>query len=90
MVEILNRCIFPDAWGFKRVPRRPPELQVYDFEKYYDYDTLFADAVQINDSTVILVGPPLYEVGEWFKEECQFKDHFGTALAFNVVHQAKV
>lgn len=89
MVEKLNRCTFPDSWGFKRLTRRPKELQIYDFDKYYDWDTLFADAVQINDTTVILIGPPLYEVGEWFKEECQFKDHLGKNLNFNVVHQAK-
>jgi hypothetical protein len=89
MVELLNRCTYPDSWGFKRVPRRPPELQIYNFEKYYDYDTLFADAVQINDNTVILIGPPLYEVSEWIKEECYFQDHMGQRLSFNLTYLAK-
>lgn len=89
MVERLNKTLFPKEWNRRRVPRRPEDLRIYDFDKFYDWDTLFTDAVQINNTHVMVIGPPLYEYAEWFREECWFQDHLGHRLQYNIVNLAK-
>jgi hypothetical protein len=63
MVEVLPRFTFPAQWNMKRPTMRPKDLWVFDFEENYDWDTVWNDAIQINDETVVLVGPPLYHQG---------------------------
>lgn len=65
MVERLSRFVYPEEWKVKRTPVRPKDLWVFDFEKNYDWDTLWNDAIRVNDSTVLLIGPPLYQHAEW-------------------------
>jgi len=56
----------PESWG-KREPRTPVELRKdlithgQPFDKKFDWDTLFADAIRVDD-VVLLIGPPLYEL----------------------------
>jgi hypothetical protein len=65
MVERLSRVTYPSTWNLRRQPARPQDLWVFDFEKNYDWDTIWNDAIQINLETVLLIGPPLYHHGSW-------------------------
>ena len=85
MTNTLSSFKFPPEWGFKRTPTRPVELQVLDFEKNYDYNTLWNDVIQINDSTIIIIGPPLYEIASWLQVACKFIDSHGNKLDWQVM-----
>lgn len=65
MVERLSRFVYPEEWQTKRTPVRPMDLWVFDFEKNYDWNTLWNDAIRVNNTTVLLIGPPLYQHAEW-------------------------
>ena len=80
MVENLSRFTFPIDWGFCRTPARPVDLQVLDFEKLYDYQTLWNDAVQINQQVILLIGPPLYNTATWLKNHCRFEEADGKLI----------
>jgi len=67
MVEALSRVVYPPEWNTKRVTTRPRDLWVFDFEENYDWDTIWNDAVQISKDTILLIGPPLYQHGNWLK-----------------------
>lgn len=78
MVEKPSRFVYQDDWSIahdgtkqpqkvRRCPRRPRDLWVFDFEENYDWDTIWNDAVQINNETVLLIGPPLYEHADWLR-----------------------
>jgi len=74
MSEQLTKFEYPDAWGFKRTPARPPQLQVLDFDKHYDFDTVWNDAIQVAPDTLLLIGPPLYATAQWLNANCKFMD----------------
>lgn len=75
MVELLSKVRFDDLLeNAKRATVRPADLQVFDFEQNYDYDTLWNDAVQINDNTILLIGPPLYDGGRTVVKDLHFSD----------------
>lgn len=74
MVEILPRFTFPISWNRRREPARPPDLRVGDWDSLYDYDSVWNDAVQINPSTILLIGPPLYGTAAWLRTACSFVD----------------
>ena len=80
MTEILSKFSYPRQWGFKRIPARPTDLQVLDFDKNYDFDTVWNDAVQIGPDTMLLIGPPLYNTAQWLNDNCKFKDIQGRIL----------
>ena len=82
MVEILNRFVYPDEWMHKRTPMRPPNLQVLNFAKTYDYDTIWNDAIQIRTDTILLTGPPLYKTAQWLESNCKFLDEKGNQLTW--------
>lgn len=66
MVEHLSKFVFPKEWNIKRNPVRPEHLRVFDFDKNYDWDTVWNDVIQINPSTILLIGPPLYDLTDKF------------------------
>jgi len=74
MTEILGKFSYPIEWGFKRIPSRPKDLQVLDFNKNYDYDTIWIDVIQVQQDTILLIGPPLYNTAHWLNENCIFID----------------
>ena len=81
---------FPDHWGFKRVPRRSKDLWVFNFEQNYDWDNLWYDAIQINETTIILIGPPLYETSQFLKERCYFSNWTNRPLKFEIYEMDRV
>lgn len=74
MPEILSKFCYPHEWNMKREPARPLELRVLDFDKSYDYSTIWNDAVQINQDVVLLIGPPLYSTALFLQNSCEFFD----------------
>jgi hypothetical protein len=84
MVDYLNKFSFPDIWNMKRVPVRPLELQVMDFAKNYDYNTVWVDAIQLNPNTIHLIGPPLYSAAKFLGDNCFFYDEQGRRLGGQV------
>ena len=86
MVEQLNRFIFPEEWNYKRNPARPLDLRVLDFDKLYDWDTVWNDAVQINQNIIVLIGPPLYEFSNYLVDNCGFLDGNSSAMPFRIEH----
>ena len=85
MVETLSKFNYPQDWGFRREPTRPAELRVIDFENLYDYHTIWNDAIQVNQNTVLLIGPPLYGTAEWINNNCRIEDQQGNHLYYRVV-----
>lgn len=69
----VNMIHIPESWGVTRTPPTPPEerKEVYSlgktYEEVFDWTTLFADAIQIGEGRVLLVGPPLYDLKEIIK-----------------------
>lgn len=82
MTEKLNGFSYQQDWGFKRIPARPSDLQVLDFDKNYDYDTIWNDAVQVSPESMLLIGPPLYSTAQWLHENCKFMDMQGRDLTW--------
>jgi hypothetical protein len=82
MPEILSKFTYPDQWGFKRTPARPKNLQVLDFDKNYDYDTVWNDAIQVSSDSMLLIGPPLYKTAQWIYDNCKFTDMQGRELSW--------
>lgn len=80
MAEILSKFCYPDSWGKKREPIRPIDLRVINFEKLYDYDTIWNDAVQINKNRILLIGPPLYDTKDFLIPHCNVFDPTGNDL----------
>ena len=66
----------PESWNVKREPRTPKNIRNdlvthgVSFDGKFDWDTLFADAINIGNGTVLLIGPPLYEL----KDRVSFTD----------------
>ena len=75
---------FPQQWGFKRTPRRAKELWVFNFEENYDWDNVWYDAVQVNEKTVLLIGPPLYDTADFLHSTCYFTDWSEKKLKYEV------
>ena len=83
MIDSLSSFKFQPEWDFLRKPARLAELQVLDFEKNYDYDTLWNDVIQITPNMILIIGPPLYDVALWMKLSCQFTDEHGNQLEWS-------
>lgn len=62
----MNIIDIPESWGIKRTPSTPIDPDAVwhglPYESYYDYTTLFVDAINIGDNRVLLIGPPLYDI----------------------------
>lgn len=86
MAEKLNKILYPENWGFVREPARPVDLRVLDFDKTYDFNTLWNDIIQINQNTILLIGPPLYNTVNFLQNNCKFTDNSGNLLPWR--HQA--
>lgn len=84
MPEILSKFSYPKEWNMQRQPARPVELRVLDFDKTYDFDTIWNDAIQINPQTVVLIGPPLYQTTNWLQTNCEFYSNQGEKLSIQV------
>jgi len=80
MVEILPRFTFPLSWNRCREPARHPDLRIGDWDTMYDYDSVWNDAIQINPTTLLMIGPPLYATADWLRSSCAFFDGNGTKL----------
>lgn len=74
-MEQCTKIKYPDYWNIKRNTPRPIELRVLGFNELYDWDTLWYDAVQINPTTVLLIGPPLYDTKDYIQKHCQFQSN---------------
>lgn len=59
MVDYLNKVSLNPNNDLKRIPTRPINLRLYNFEENYDWFTVWNDAVRIDKNTVHLIGPPL-------------------------------
>jgi hypothetical protein len=85
MVEILSKFDYPLMWSIKRNPIRPIDLRVINFEKLYDYNTVWNDCVQVNQSTIMLIGPPLYDTANYLQQYCKITDAVGNKLRCRTV-----
>ena len=90
MIDSLSSFKFQPEWGFKRTPARPPKLQVLDFEKNYDYNTLWNDVIQVNQQSIIIVGPPLYAIAAWMQHSCEFLSPSGRKLPWTYTEMDRV
>lgn len=81
---------YPASWGFQRIPARPQELWVFDFEKNYDWDNLWYDAVQINQQTILLIGPPLYNTKQYIQQNCKLIDSNNKNLSYSFYEMDRV
>ena len=90
MVDICTTAKFPQSWGFRREPARPHHLRIdycngLKFNDNFDWDHIWYDAIQINITTVILIGPPLYDIIDWMKTNGSFILDSGQSCEFNFV-----
>lgn len=69
-----NKFLIPPEWNFKRTPIRPVELQIGNFAERFDYTTMWNDAIQTKHDNILLIGPPLYQINNWLKDNCSFED----------------
>lgn len=88
MVDNCTVVTYPAAWGFKREPARPVNLRIdycggMKFHDNFDRNNMWYDAVQVNDATVLLIGPPLYDVKAWMHTNVTFEDATGAKLNFS-------
>ena len=81
---------YPSNWVFQRTPARPKDLWVFDFEKNYDWDNLWYDAVQINPDTILLIGPPLYGTKDYITSNCKIVDKHNNILPFSFYEMDRV
>lgn len=80
MLDLMQKFNFPSTLQVKRNPARPLEFQVFDFNKKFDYDTLWNDIVKINPTTVLLIGPPLYDFADYLDKHCYFVTEYDQVL----------
>jgi hypothetical protein len=90
MTDTCSIIKYPSLWGFKREPARPVELRRdyfsgMKFDENFDWDNLWYDAVQLENGPVLLIGPPLYETGNFLKQNCNFFTTTGTVLPFQII-----
>jgi hypothetical protein len=52
------------------------------FNDNFDWDNAWYDAIQVNSSTILLIGPPLYNDKNWIKSNVIFQDDSGNSLPF--------
>lgn len=90
MLEILSKFIYPSEWQITRKPARPLELRVLDFDKTYDYLTVWNDAVQINQNVVLLIGPPLYATADFLQNSCEFFDDNNNKINVQITEMDRV
>ena len=69
----------PKAWGVLREPRTPKHKRKdvitlgRPHDEMFDWDTLFNDAIRLDEQRVLLIGPPLYELKPHVKFELNGK-----------------
>jgi len=90
MVDQCSTVQYPTTWGFKREPSRPVHLRIdycngMKFNDNFDWNNLWYDAVQVNATTVLLIGPPLYSTKDWLTINAKFTDQTGNFLPFNSI-----
>jgi len=95
MLDIPSTIKYPLAWGFKREPARPPHLRIdycggMKFDDNFDWDNLWYDATQLNPSTVLLIGAPLYGTKDWLQNNATFETNNGTKLSFRFAELDRV
>lgn len=89
-MDNLNLVKYPDYWNLKRIPARPAHLQVFNFEENYDFDNLWYDAIQVNQETIILIGPPLYNTAQYLNMHCHFEDQCNRLLEYSIQEMDRV
>ena len=87
MVDYCNIIRFPTEWNMRREPMRPVELRKdyfngMKFNENFDWDNLWYDAVQLHQSCIVLIGPPLYHTSNQLPTKCKFTDDNNVALSF--------
>lgn len=87
MIDLISTVRFPDAWGMRREPARPPHLRIdycggMKFDDNFDWHNMYYDAVQLNENQIALIGPPLYGVKEWMASNAGFADRNGNFLPY--------
>ena len=95
MVDNCTTIKYPVAWGFKREPARPVNLRLdycggMKFNDNFDWDNMWYDAIQVNNTTVLLIGPPLYDTKIWMQNNVTFEDTVGNKLIFNSIELDRV
>ena len=70
--QFCSKVTYRPDWNHRREPIRPIELRVLNFDMLYDWDNIWYDAVQVNPTTVLLIGPPLYNTKEFIINNSYF------------------
>lgn len=95
MVDTCSTIKYHANWGFKREPARPQQLRIdycggMKFDDNFDWDNAWYDAIQVNDNTVLLIGPPLYDAKNWINTNVGFYDPTGNKLTVQFMELDRV
>ena len=87
MIDQVTAVKFPTDWNIKREPSRPNMVRMdycggMKFDENFDWDHIWYDCVQLNETQTILIGPPIYDGKKWFAENAGFADRHGQALDY--------
>ena len=87
MIDPVTTVKFPTTWPIKREPARLPEQRIdycggMKFNDNFDWHNLWYDCVQLNDHQTILIGPPIYDAKNWFKDNAGFGDSDNNLLNY--------
>lgn len=94
--ERLSKVTFPEIWGLCRAPTRlvhlrdPNPYNNVSFNEVFDWDTLWCDAIQFDQQTIILFGPPLYFTRAIIEHFCQFKTSKGESLQAKCIEKDRI
>lgn len=85
MVDVCSTIKYQTGWGFRREPARPLDLRIdycggMRFDDNFDWDNAWYDAMQVNENTLLLIGPPLYDSKNWINGNVAFFDPNGQKL----------
>ncbi len=95
MIDYCSAVTYPVAWGFKREPSRPMNLRIdycggMKFNDNFDWNNLWYDAIQVNNNTILLIGPPLYDTKAWMQTNVKFRDSLNNDLPFRSLELDRV
>jgi len=87
MIDPVTTVKFPETWPIKREPARLPEQRIdycggMKFDDNFDWNNLWYDCVQLNENQTILIGPPIYDAKNWFKDHAGFGDSDNNLLNY--------